>query len=599
MTTAKTTTKPTTKPTSRTATAEPKSTVRCAIYTRKSSEEGLEQSFNSLDAQREACEAFVVSQRQEGWRALPALYDDGGFSGGNMDRPALKRLLEDIEAHKVDTIVVYKVDRLTRSLADFAKIVEALDARGVSFVSVTQQFNTTSSMGRLTLNVLLSFAQFEREVTGERIRDKIAASKRKGMWMGGPVPLGYSLKERKLIVNPKESEFIRRLFRLYLELGSVSQLKLWLDKEKIRTKIRISALGKRSGGTAYSRGGLYKLLENKHYLGVIRHRELCHEGEHEAIVPRELWDKVAAKLQSDNQGRRNGLAAGATSLLVGLVWDSNGTQFTPSHTLKNGRRYRYYVGRPNQDGSQPAQKPIRIAAQELEKLVCLRLQTFLRSPRNVLDEVGVTDNTANNLQQTLARAVTLSEDCLSLRPEQRGFVREVIRRIVVNSNKIEVQLSRKRLSGLLHILDPVPMNSRDSRRSHPTPISNDTETQNDIIRLEIEAQVQRCGMEMRLVVAPRGENFIDSKPVPSLLKAVARGHQWMEWIRAGEVSDQRSIAHRLGLTERYVARVLECAYLAPDIIEAILDGRQPSNISFQKLTRRLPMSWTAQREILG
>src|SRR5579863_3465261 len=218
-------------------TTESKALIRCAIYTRKSSEEGLEQSFNSLDAQREACEAFIASQRHEGWRTLPARYDDGGYSGGNLDRPALQRLLEDIEANKVDTIVVYKVDRLTRSLADFAKIVEALDARGVSFVSVTQQFNTTTSMGRLTLNILLSFAQFEREVTGERIRDKIAASKRKGMWMGGRVPLGYDVKERKLVVNRQEAGLVNKLYRWYLELGSVSQVKLRLDKEKARTKI--------------------------------------------------------------------------------------------------------------------------------------------------------------------------------------------------------------------------------------------------------------------------------------------------------------------------------------------------------------------------
>ena len=227
--------------------AEHKPAVRCAIYTRKSSEEGLEQSFNSLDAQREACQAFILSQRQEGWRALPIRYDDGGYSGGNLDRPALQQLLADVEANKVDTIVVYKVDRLTRSLADFAKIVEALDARGVSFVSVTQQFNTTSSMGRLTLNVLLSFAQFEREVTGERIRDKIAASKRKGMWMGGVPPLGYDLKERKLIVNPEEAQLVCDLYRLYLELGCVSKLKSHLDREGIKSKVRISVAGNRSG----------------------------------------------------------------------------------------------------------------------------------------------------------------------------------------------------------------------------------------------------------------------------------------------------------------------------------------------------------------
>jgi DNA invertase Pin-like site-specific DNA recombinase len=310
--------------------AEPKVVTRCAIYTRKSSEEGLEMSFNSLDAQREACQAFIVSQRHEGWRAIPSRYDDGGFSGGTLDRPALKRLLEDVEANKVDTIVVYKVDRLTRSLADFAKIVEALDARKVSFVSVTQQFNTTTSMGRLTLNVLLSFAQFEREVTGERIRDKIAASKRKGMWMGGTIPLGYDLKERKLIVNPEEANLVRRFFHLYRELECVSKLKMRLDQEGITSKVRTSAAGNRSGGTSYSRGALYDILQNRIYLGEIQHRGQNYPGKHEAIVPRELWERVQDQLSSDNQGRRNGLKANSPSLLVGLLQDVDGNRFPVS-----------------------------------------------------------------------------------------------------------------------------------------------------------------------------------------------------------------------------------------------------------------------------
>jgi len=249
-----------------------KRSIRCAIYTRKSSEEGLEQSFNSLDAQREACRAYILSQRQEGWKALDNQYDDGGYSGGSMERPALKQLLADIEARKIDTVVVYKVDRLTRSLADFAKIIEAFDGRGVSFVSVTQQFNTTSSMGRLTLNVLLSFAQFEREVTGERIRDKIAASKRKGMWMGGRVPLGYDLKERRLIIDKGEAEQVCEIFKMYLELGCVRKLKAHLDKKKARTKIRIGPSGVKTGGGTYSRGGLYKILGNRIYRGEVFHK---------------------------------------------------------------------------------------------------------------------------------------------------------------------------------------------------------------------------------------------------------------------------------------------------------------------------------------
>ena len=259
---------------------------RCAIYTRKSSEEGLDQSFNSLDAQREACEAFILSQREEGWKALPAHYDDGGYSGGTMERPALRQLLQDVEAKKVNVIVVYKVDRLTRSLADFAKIVEALDSHGVSFVSVTQQFNTTSSMGRLTLNVLLSFAQFEREVTGERIRDKIAASKRKGIWMGGPVPLGYDLENRKLIPNPKEAALVCKIFSLYVDLGCVSRLAARLAREKIRSKVWVTKAGTRHGGNAFARGALYDLLQNRLYLGEIRHHDHWYPGEHQGIVPR-------------------------------------------------------------------------------------------------------------------------------------------------------------------------------------------------------------------------------------------------------------------------------------------------------------------------
>ena len=265
------------------------------------SEEGLEQSFNSLDAQREACAAFVASQRHEGWRALPALYDDGGYSGGDMERPALKRLLEDVAANRIDTIVVYKVDRLTRSLADFAKIVEALDAKGVSFVSVTQQFNTTTSMGRLTLNILLSFAQFEREVTGERIRDKIAASKRKGMWMGGRVPLGYAVRERRLVVSPEEAKLVNNLYHWYLELGSVAKLKAYLDHRGIRSKERISPTGTRSGGVTFFRGALYLILQNPIYRGEVRHRQQSFPGQHEAIISQELWEKVQNQLRSDNQ----------------------------------------------------------------------------------------------------------------------------------------------------------------------------------------------------------------------------------------------------------------------------------------------------------
>ena len=318
--------------------------IRCAIYTRKSSEEGLEQSFNSLQAQREACEAYISSQRHEGWHALGNHYDDGGFSGGNMDRPALKQLMGDIAAAKINTVVVYKVDRLTRALADFAKMIEVFDANQVSFVSVTQQFSTTSSMGRLTLNVLLSFAQFEREVTGERIRDKIAASKRKGMWMGGFVPLGYDLRNRKLLINQDEATQIRERFRQYLRLGCVSALKEYLDQTSLRSKARPNwKAGKQIGGTRFSRGALYQLLKSHLYVGEIEHKGQVYPGEHEAIVERVVWDKVQASLRENRQGIRRQARATQQSLLTGILFDEQGNRYTPTHAIKRGKRYRYYT----------------------------------------------------------------------------------------------------------------------------------------------------------------------------------------------------------------------------------------------------------------
>src|ERR1700723_3153147 len=292
-------------------------TVRCAVYTRKSSEEGLEQEFNSLQAQREACEAVIDSQRHEGWVCLRAAYDDGGFSGATMDRPALQQLLADITAGRVDTVVVYKIDRLTRSLADFAKIVEILDAKGASFVSVTQQFNTTTSMGRLTLNVLLSFAQFEREVIGERIRDKIAASKKKGMWMGGVPPLGYGVQDHKLVMIDSEADTVRLIFRRYAEVGSVRLLKDELEARGIKSKSWTSASGRLVGGKPFSRGALYLMLRNRTYLGDIVHKGQFHPGKHTPIIDQPLWDAVQAQLASNAAERNSGTRNHQPSLLAG------------------------------------------------------------------------------------------------------------------------------------------------------------------------------------------------------------------------------------------------------------------------------------------
>jgi len=317
-------------------------TARCAIYTRKSSEEGLEQEFNSLQAQREACEAFINSQRHEGWVCLRAAYDDGGFSGATMDRPALQRLLADIAAGRIDTVVVYKIDRLTRSLTDFAKIVEILDARGASFVSVTQQFNTTTSMGRLTLNVLLSFAQFEREVIGERIRDKIAASKRKGMWMGGVPPLGYRVQDRKLVIIDGDAEIVRSIFHGYAELGSVRLLKEELEAHGIKSARRATASGRLTGGKPFSRGALYLILQNRTYLGEVVHKGQSHPGEHAPIIDAPLWDAVQSQRAANTAQRHSGARTRQPSLFAGILFDRAGNRMTPTHAVKKGMRYRYW-----------------------------------------------------------------------------------------------------------------------------------------------------------------------------------------------------------------------------------------------------------------
>ena len=333
--------------------------IRCAIYTRKSSEEGLEQAFNSLDAQREACAAFILSQKHEGWTVLPTLYDDGGFSGGTMERPALKRLIADIEAGQIDVVVVYKVDRLTRALSDFAKLVEVFDRRGVSFVSITQQFNTTTSMGRLTLNVLLSFAQFEREVIGERIRDKIAASKKKGMWMGGMPPLGYDVKDRKLVVNDAEARIVVEIYRRYLALKSVHALRDELADAGIKSKRRMRPDGAEYGGQTFSRGALYLILQNRLYRGEITHKGNSYPGEHPAIVDKPLWDDVQAVLAANRVERATGARASHPSLLTGMVFDETGERLTPTYAVKKGTRYRYYVSTSlvTGAGTEPFKRP--------------------------------------------------------------------------------------------------------------------------------------------------------------------------------------------------------------------------------------------------
>lgn len=347
---------------------------RCAVYTRKSTDHNLDLAFNSLDAQRESCEAYIKSQAHEGWELLPTKYDDGAFSGASLDRPALQDLLDQVRANKVDIIVVYKVDRLTRSLADFAKLVELFDAHNVSFVSITQSFNTTSSMGRLTLNVLLSFAQFEREVIGERVRDKIAASKRKGLWVGGPVPLGYKVIDKKPYVDPEDAAIVRNIFEIYLQAGSITALSEELDRQGIQPRERKLKTGKKKSADRFMPGALIYLLRNRFYVGEVTYKGEIFPGEHEALLPRDVFDAVQSKLDEQRvekrvRGRKTSFA------LTGLIFDDRGNLMAPSHANKNGVRYRYYVSRALLEGrKQEAGSVARISAPDVEQIVIEAVQ---------------------------------------------------------------------------------------------------------------------------------------------------------------------------------------------------------------------------------
>src|ERR1700730_15834248 len=404
---------------------------RCAIYTRKSSEEGLGQEFNSLAAQREACEAYIRSQQHEGWLLARNRYDDGGFSGGNLERPAAQRLLIDIRAGRIDIVVVYKVDRLTRSLADFVRLVELFDAQGVSFVSVTQQFNTTSSMGRLTLNVLLSLAQFEREVIGERIRDKIAASKLKGMWMGGVPPLGYGVQDHNLVMI--EADTVRLIFRRYAELGSVRLLKAELEARGIKSKLWTSASGRLVGGKPFSRGALYLMLQNRTYLGDIVHKGQFHPGEHTPIIDQLLWDAVQAQLDSNAAERNSGTRNHQPSLLAGMLFDGDGNRMTPSHALKMGTRYRYYVSGSliTKDRTQTS-AGLRIPAAEIEQLVSSRVHRWLLDPGTIYKSTAAWLPDPSMQQRLVARAADIGKHWPELPvARKRAVLAALIKRIEV------------------------------------------------------------------------------------------------------------------------------------------------------------------------
>ncbi|MDR5728114.1 MAG: recombinase family protein [Terriglobia bacterium] len=520
--------------------AGPKAT-RCAIYTRVSTDAGLEQDFNSLDAQREASEAYIKSQTHEGWKLIRTAYDDGGFSGGSLERPALQRLLEDIRNRRVDVIVVYKVDRLTRSLADFAKLVELFDAHGVSFVSVTQSFNTTTSMGRLTLNMLLSFAQFEREVTSERIRDKVAASKKKGIWMGGSVPLGYRVQDRKLIAVPEEVATVRQIFECYLEQGSILKLLKELRRRGIRTRQRALSDGRITGGIFFMPGAINHLLRNRIYIGEIVHKGQSYPGEHDGIVDQTLFDTVQARL-AGNLKNHHAKRSASNALLLGKLFDDAGNRMTPSTARKKGLVHRYYVsralleGRKSECGSHP-----RVAADQIETLVIDALKA--RSASNVTGE-------------------------------DEGDVRTIlqsVQRIVVHTGTLRVELT-------------------DAADSEDTV-------------LEIPWAPRGPGRPKREVLEPAIGVVGDERPMRSevratLVRAIALGRLWLQELTSGKVKDTEEIAIREDRSKRSIHMTMSLAFLAPDIVEAAINGTLPRRVGITRLAD-LPPSWRKQREMLG
>ena len=515
--------------------------VRCAIYTRVSTDQGLEQEFNSLDAQRDAAEAYIRSQAHAAWTSIRSQYDDGGYSGGSTDRPALQRLLTDVRAKKVDVIVVYKVDRLTRSLADFAKLVELFDGHGVSFVSVTQQFNTTTSMGRLTLNVLLSFAQFEREVTSERIRDKIAASKRKGLWIGGMVPLGYEVKSRKVLVVKNEAERVRTIFRRYLELGSLNLLMQDLRQRKILTKVRRLSSGRTVGGNPLTRGPLAHLLRNRFYIGEVTFRGEVLPGEQPAILDRKLFDSVQRKLDEQRTNHSTKRAT-SESLLIGRIFDDRGNRMTPSHARKNNKRYRYYLSSPLIQGqSERAGSVRRIPAPEVEALIVAAVRKRLKG-------------------------FTVTTD--------RDLVNNHVARVEVQAEKLAIKLVRK----------------SDQRAN--------TNSDNAVLYVPWK----KTNMKRRREIIAPVSSEQDMRPIRSetrvtLVASIAYGRRWLDEIVTGNV-DVEQIAAREKCSVRQVNMTISLAFLSPRLVKAAIDGRLPRGIGIARM-RDSPAEWSRQHTMLG
>jgi site-specific DNA recombinase len=518
--------------------------VRCGIYTRVSTDQGLEQDFNSLDAQYDASQSYIRSQAHAGWTLARSKYDDGGFSGGDTDRPALQRLLEDVRGGKIDVIVVYKVDRLTRSLADFAKLVELFDQHNVSFVSVTQQFNTTTSMGRLTLNVLLSFAQFEREVTSERIRDKIAASKRKGLWVGGMAPLGYDTKDRKITVNEAEADRVRGIFRGYLKLGSLNLLMADLRTRGIVTKVRTLKTGETVGGIPFTRGPLAYLLRNRFYIGEVVFKGETLAGEQPAIVDKGLFEAVQTQLNEQVTNHKVSRTK-SEALLSGRIFDDRGHRMTPSHARRRGIKYRYYIssallqGRPKQAGTVS-----RIPAQEVESLVLKAVRDRLNAPTEIAD------------------------------------------RLLIQNHVIRVEVQSDHL--VIELTNAIGVGSKRKRKS----------------RNAIEVPWRKTpSTRRRELLVPKSEVPQNARPIRSenralLVASIARGRRWLDELITDPGANTESIADREGCSVRRVNMMISLAFLAPDLVKAAIDGRLPHGMGVVRLSD-LPAEWSRQHLMLG
>jgi site-specific DNA recombinase len=565
--------------------------VRSAIYTRKSSDEGLEQAFNSLDAQREACAAFILSQKHEGWTVLPTQYDDGGYSGGTMERPALKRLLADIEAGQIDVLVVYKVDRLTRALSDFAKLVEVFDRRGVSFVSITQQFNTTTSMGRLTLNVLLSFAQFEREVIGERVRDKIAASKKKGMWMGWHATTRIRRERPQLVVNKGEARVVVDIYRRYLTLKSVRDLQGALAGAGIRSKQRVRPDGITYGGQKLARGALYLMLQNRIYRGEITHKGKSYPGEHPAIIDQPLWDAVQAVLAKNRVERVTGARAKHPSLLGGFVFDATGGRLTPTYAIKKGTRYRYYISASLMShASRNRSGGFRIPAGDLEGLVVRRLCAFFADPSAFLDIVDGEASPGSDQRQLIERGHQIAGEFSTETPDKaKATLMALLCRVTIYSDRIEIALCRSRAAELLggQSIDLAAQH----QRSDPAP--------HDVMTLRVPARLKRVGREMRMLVEGADDQTAADS---SLLRVIARARDIQGRLSQNTDLTVHDIAREERVTAAYIYMLLRLPWLAPDITTAIVNGRQPQQLSAKTLMRkasRLPADWTEQRTLFG